>query len=249
MLFLPTWGFSAMTTRLLEVVGVGFGYGGAQTLRGTSLALTNGGMVCLIGANGAGKTTMLRLISGLARPDSGEIRFEGRNIAGLPPQKILDLGISQVPQEGRVFADMTVYENLLMGAYRRTDKPGVREDLEMVYLYFPRLRERVKQRGGSLSGGERQMLAIARSLMARPSVLMMDEPSSGLAPMIVESLGNIICKMNKDGLSILLVEQNADLALRISHYGYVLERGTVVLEGDAKTLLDNPIVKEAYLGM
>ena len=249
MLSRPIWGSEEMTLKVLEIVNVEFEYGGAKALKGISMAVERGQINCLIGANGAGKTTTLRVISGLLKPKSGGILFQGKDIIGLPPQGILSLGIAQVPQEGRSFYDMSVLENLLMGAYLQKDKKSVEHDLAMVYGFFPRLRDRAKQRASSLSGGERQMLAIARALMSKPSVLMMDEPSAGLAPIVVETLGEIVSRMKSEDLSIFLVEQNADMALRVAHYGYVMERGKIVLEGDAKNLFENPTVRQAYLGM
>ena len=234
---------------LLELENVRFYYGGAEILRGISIILREKDMICLIGANGAGKTTTLRIISGLAKPTSGEIRYNGKNINGNPPQSILAKGIAQVLQEGGVFRDMTVYENLIMGAYLRKDRKTVNRDLEAVYEYFPVFKERSKQKGGKLSGGERQMLAIGRALMSRPILLLMDEPTSGLAPIVVTMVGEIILRINKDGISIILVEQNADLALNIARYGYVMERGNIALEGNTIDLLTNDMVKKAYLGL
>jgi len=234
---------------LLELERVKFSYGGAETLRGVSMRIHEGSVVCLIGANGAGKTTTLKLISGLGKPDSGEILFKGKSIAGDDPQSILEMGITQVPQEGRPFPFLTVYENLLMGAFVRKDKKAVREDVAKVYELFPVLRERSSQKSGKLSGGERRMLAIGRALMSKPILLMMDEPSSGLAPVIIQEFRNTIPKMQEEGVSILLVEQNADLALKVAQFGYVMERGEIVLSGLASQLLDNPTVKKAYLGM
>jgi len=206
-------------------------------------------IVCLIGTNGAGKTTTLRTISGLKQPISGEIRFQKKDIVGMRPPSILELGIAQVPQEGKIFRHMTVYENLMMGAYLRNDKKGIKEDLSMIYDYFPILKPRSGQAGGKLSGGERQMLSIARAMMSNPKLLMMDEPTAGLAPMVVRKVGEIISRLNGDGLSILLVEQNADLSLRTAAYGYVLERGKIALSGKTTDLLSNDFVREAYLGM
>jgi len=234
---------------LLELDEVKISYGGARIIRGISLGVDEGDVVCLIGANGAGKTTLLRAISGLERPRFGTIKFRGENIGQVPPPEILARGLVHVPQEGRLFGDMSVQENLLMGAYLRRDKAGVEDDLGVVYGYFPVLRERSRLRAGSLSGGERQMLALGRALMSKPQVLMMDEPTAGLAPQVVQMIGQIILKMNQAGISILLVEQNAELALGVARYGYVLERGRVVVEGTAGELRRNEQVREAYLGM
>ena len=234
---------------LLELDEVKISYGGARIIRGISLGVEEGDVVCLIGANGAGKTTLLRAISGLERPNSGTIKFRGENIGQVPPPEILARGLVHVPQEGRLFGNMSVQENLLMGAYLRRDKAGVESDLRVVYDYFPILRERSRLRAGSLSGGERQMLAMGRALMSKPQVLMMEEPTAGLAPQVVQMIGQIILKMNQAGISILLVEQNAELALGVARYGYVLERGRVVVEGTAGELRRNEQVREAYLGI
>ncbi len=233
---------------ILELEDVKVSFGGAKILRGVSLRLAEGDVICVIGANGAGKTTALRTISGLERPEFGRIRFRGRDISGLRPKEILILGLTLVPEQGRLFRDLTVYENLMMGAYLRRDKKGVAKDLKTVYGYFPLLAERAGQRAGSLSGGERQMLAVGRALMSRPAALMMDEPSSGLAPQFVAMLGRIILDINQEGISVFLVEQNAEMALNVARYGYVLERGRIRLEGDTKDLMTNDMVKEAYLG-
>ena len=233
----------------LELNDVRVDYGGARILRGVSMNLKKGDVICIIGPNGAGKTTILRTISGLKRPASGHIMFEGKNITRTPPQDILAMGIAHVPQEGRVFKEMTVYQNLAMGAYLRKDKSKIDSDLKVIYNYFPVLRMRSKQKAGRLSGGERQMLAIGRALMSNPTVLIMDEPTLGLAPIMVKLVGEIILKLNSDGLSIVLVEQNADLALNISSYGYVMEQGKIAIEGETRKLLSNDSVREAYLGI
>jgi branched-chain amino acid transport system ATP-binding protein len=235
--------------RILELINLQFNYGGARTLHGVSIRLVEGDVVCIIGANGAGKTTTLRIISGLERPLSGEIRFQNQRIDGLPPKEIIARGITHVPEQGRLFRDMTVFENLMMGAYLRKDKEAIEQDLKKVYGYFPRLAERTKQRAGSLSGGERQMLAVGRALMSKPKVLLMDEPSSGLAPQLVTMVGQIVLDINNEGISIILVEQNAEMALNIASYGYILERGSVALEGETRTLINNDQIKQAYLGM
>jgi len=236
-------------TILLDLQNVKVSYGGAKILNGVSMSVEEGTIVCLIGANGAGKTTTLRTISGLTQPDSGEIKYRGQTIIGMRPQKILSTGIAHVPQEGRLFRDMTVYENLAMGAYLQHDKAQMEADLYKIYEYFPVLKARLKQKADKMSGGERQMLAIARALLSKPRVLMMDEPTSGLAPIMVKTVGEITSMLNTDGISILMVEQNAEFALKIAHYGYVMERGKVVLEGKTNDLLTNNMVKEAYLGI
>jgi branched-chain amino acid transport system ATP-binding protein len=234
---------------ILSLEDIRFGYGGARILRGVSIVLADGDVMCVIGANGAGKTTTLRTISGLEKPESGQIRFKGWRIDGLSPKEILALGISHMPEQGRLFRDMSVFENLMMGAYLRKDKEAIRRDLEKVYGYFPRLAERARQRGGSLSGGERQMLVVGRALMSHPTVLLMDEPSSGLAPQLVAMLSRVILDINEEGISIVLVEQNAEMALNLACYGYVLERGRVALEGRTEELIRNQLIKQAYLGM
>lgn len=234
---------------LLELEDVRFNYGGAEILRGVSLKLEEGDIICLIGANGVGKTTTLRLISGLERGASGRILFQGERIDRASPQSILRRGIAQVPERGRIFRDMSVYENLVMGAYIRRDKLEINKDLEMVHQYFPILKERARQKAGSLSGGEQQMLAIGRALMSRPKVLLMDEPTSGLAPLVVEMLCEIILRINGEGISIVLAEQNAEIALSLAGYGYVMEKGRVILEGATRDLFSNNVVKRAYLGI
>lgn len=234
---------------LLEVRDLKVDFHGAKVLRGISLGLEAGQVVCLIGGNGAGKTTTLRTISGLQRPCGGDILVEGRSLIRTSPPEILALGLAQVPQEGRVFREMTVLENLSMGAFSRPKDNRVRADLERIYGYFPVLEERAGQPAGSLSGGERQMLAIGRALMARPKILMLDEPTSGLAPMIVGLVGRIIGQLNEEGLSIILVEQNAEMALTTADYGYVLERGRITVHGPTGDLMNNDLVRQAYLGI
>ena len=238
-----------ITESFLKIEKLHFSYGGARILRGVSLDLFKGDVVCIIGPNGAGKTTMLRTISGLERPTSGQILFDGNRMDGLSPKKILSAGISLVPEQGRLFPDMTVFENLMMGAYLRNDRKNIMKDLDVVYRYFPRLGARARQRAGSLSGGERQMAAVGRALMSEPKVLLMDEPSSGLAPQLVSMVGQIVLDINKDGISVLLVEQNADMALNVSRYGYALEQGRVSLEGETTELISHPRIKKTYLGI
>jgi len=233
---------------MLSVATLHVAYGAVPALRGVSLEVNEGEVVALIGANGAGKSTLLRTISGLLRPSSGEVRFEGRSLRGLPEDKIVRLGILQV-QEGRgILTRMTVQENLEMGAYGRRDRAGVREDMEMVFDRFPVLRARRRQFGATLSGGEQQMLAIGRSLMARPKLLMLDEPSLGLAPMLVREIFRIIAEFKREKRTILLVEQNARKALLCADRGYVLETGTIVLTGTGEALLKSEEVQAAYLG-
>ncbi len=234
---------------MLEIKNLTVDYGVITALRGISLSVKAGGIVTLIGANGAGKTTTLKAISGLLKTKSGEIFYEGRNIANLPPHQIVKLGLSHVPEGRMIFANLTVMENLLLGAYLQRDKQIVQNELEHVFALFPRLQQREKQTAGTLSGGEQQMLAIGRALMGKPKFLMLDEPSLGLAPLLVKTIFEKIVEINRqEGITILLVEQNANLALEISHFGYVLETGKVVLSGDSAALRQNPQIKSAYLG-
>jgi len=223
-------------------------YGRVEALKGVSLEVDQGAIVTLIGANGAGKSTALRAISGLVRPASGEILFQGKRIDCLSPQDVVRRGIAHVPEGRRVFPFMTVRENLNMGAFRRKDKEEIKKNLEGIFEHFPILRERRNQRAGSLSGGEQQMLAIGRALMSQPTLLLLDEPSLGLAPLMVREVGRIIGEINQRKVGIILVEQNARMALRIAHKGYVLETGSIALQGLASDLIDNEHVKKAYLG-
>ncbi|MET0851194.1 MAG: ABC transporter ATP-binding protein [Candidatus Rokuibacteriota bacterium] len=233
---------------MLRVNDLHVGYGAIRALRGVSLEVNAGEVVALIGANGAGKSTLLRTVSGILQPSSGDVTFEGRNLRGLAEDKIVRLGILQV-QEGRgILTRMTVLENLEMGAYGRSDKAGIREDMEMVFGKFPVLRERQRQFGATLSGGEQQMLAIGRALMARPKLLMLDEPSLGLAPMLVQEIFRIIMDFKREKRTILLVEQNAKKALQCADRGYVLETGTIRLAGTGEALLKSEEVQAAYLG-
>jgi len=233
---------------ILELEEVNVYYGAIQALKGISFTVAEGEIVTLIGANGAGKSTTLKTISGLLRPRSGLVRFAGEDLTRVPAHRIVSLGISQVPEGRRVFANLTVMENLELGAYCRTDAVGIRQDLEKVFALFPRLAERRRQLAGSLSGGEQQMLAIARGLMSRPRLMLMDEPSMGLAPLLVQEIFRIIQEINAAGTTVLLVEQNAHMALSVAHRAYVLETGRIVLSGPAQELAQNPKVKEAYLG-
>jgi branched-chain amino acid transport system ATP-binding protein len=234
---------------VLEIKNLTVNYGAITALRGISFDVKPGDIVTLIGANGAGKTTSLRAISGLLKVKSGEVIYQGRNIANLPPHEIVKLGISHVPEGRMVFANLTVMENLMMGAYLQKDKQVIRKELEYVFGIFPRLLERQKQVAGTLSGGEQQMLAIGRALMGKPKFLMLDEPSLGIAPLLVKTIFEKIVEINRQhGISILLVEQNANLALEISRYGYVLETGSIILRDESAALRQNPQVKSAYLG-
>jgi branched-chain amino acid transport system ATP-binding protein len=232
----------------LEISDLRVSYGGIKALKGISLTVEEGQIVTLIGANGAGKSTTLRSISGLLKADGGSIVYNGENILGAPAKEIVRRGIVMVPEGRRVFPDMSVRENLLIGAFVRKDRPEIEKDMDYVYSLFPRLKERAWQMAGTLSGGEQQMLAVGRALMSRPKLLIMDEPSLGLAPLVVRDIFGIIRRVNGDGITVLLIEQNANAALRVAHYGYVLETGSIVLEGPGSELLVNPSVQEAYLG-
>jgi branched-chain amino acid transport system ATP-binding protein len=234
---------------LLELEDVHVRYGGIEAVKGISFEVDEGELVTLIGGNGAGKTTTLKTISGLKRPSEGTILFEGRPIESIPAHEIVDMGVCQAPEGRRIFPRMTVHENLEMGAYGRKDHSSVKEDYERVYTLFPVLRERQKQKGGTLSGGEQQMLAIGRALMGRPRLLMLDEPSMGLAPLVVEKIFGLLREIHEQGTTILLVEQNAQAALRLADRGYVIESGEIVLTDEAKALLGNEQVRKAYLGV
>jgi len=233
---------------LLKVENLHVAYGAIRALQGISFQINEGEVVTLIGANGAGKSTTLRTISGLLRPIEGDIQFKGRSITRTPAERIVRMGVSQVPEGRQIFSRLTVRENLEMGAFTRTDKREIAESMERVFASFPRLKERINQQGGTLSGGEQQMLAMGRGLMSVPELLLLDEPSMGLAPILVEEIFNIIHGINAQGTSILLVEQNAAMALSVAHRGYVLETGNIVLEGSAQELLENRQVQAAYLG-
>jgi len=233
---------------VLHVEGIHTFYGTIEALKGISLEVREGEIVTLIGSNGAGKTTTLRSINGLNHPRDGSIHFAGKNITREPPHDVVRMGISQSPEGRKLFPRMSVLENLEMGAFQRRDRTGMREDLERVYSLFPRLAERKLQRAGTLSGGEQQMVAIGRALMARPKLLLLDEPSMGLAPIFVERVFETIKEINEQGTTILLVEQNAMMALEIASRGYVLETGTIALADDAATLRQNEQVRKAYLG-
>jgi branched-chain amino acid transport system ATP-binding protein len=234
---------------LLQVSGLQVAYGDVQALWGVDFEVPAGRIVALLGANGAGKTTTLRTVSGLVRPRAGRIRFEGRDLDALSPPAIVALGVGHIPEGRRLWPGMTVAENLELGAYPARARPRRRESLDWVLGLFPRLAERLRQRAGTLSGGEQQMLAIGRALMARPRLLMLDEPSLGLAPLVVAELFRTIRAVNADGLTVLLVEQNVHQALQIADHGYVLETGRIVTAGSARALLDDPDIKEAYLGL
>ncbi len=239
-----------MGEALLAVANIETYYGPVIAIRGVSFAVPEGGIVAVLGPNGAGKTTILKTVSGVMDPQKGTVRFAGREIQGMDPDRITRLGLSHVPEGREVFPFLTVRDNLLMGAYTRNDADGIARDLEMVHGYFPVLRERENQIAGRLSGGEQQMLAISRALMSRPKMMLLDEPSLGLAPKLVKDIFDIILRINRErGVSILLVEQNAHMALKTADYGYVLEVGRVVMEDRCERLLDQEDIKEFYLGM
>ena len=233
---------------MLKVENINVYYGAIHALKGISVEVKQGEIVTLIGANGAGKSTILRTISGLLRAKTGDIVFEGNAIGGMPAEEIVRKGISQVPEGRRIFANMTVAENLELGAYIRSDKAGIRKDIDKVFERFPRLGERRSQIAGTLSGGEQQMLAIGRGLMSQPKLMLLDEPSMGLAPLLVKEIFSIIQEINASGTTILLVEQNAHMALSIAHKAYELETGRITLSGTAKELSESEAVRKAYLG-
>jgi branched-chain amino acid transport system ATP-binding protein len=233
---------------LLALEGLQVSYGGIRAVKGIDLHVEPGELVCLIGANGAGKTTTLRAITGLARAADGRILYEGRDIAALRVHEIARRGLALVPEGRGVFAQLTIEENLAMGAYARSDRGAIAADVERAFTLFPRLKERRRQTAGTLSGGEQQMLAISRALMSRPKLLLLDEPSMGLAPLMVERIFDVVRAIAAEGVTMLLVEQNARLALEVSHRGYVLEGGLVAFSGEARSLLGDPRIREAYLG-
>ena len=233
---------------MLKVNDLVVSYGGIEALKGIPLEVPDGKIVTLIGANGAGKSTLLRSIIGLVKPDSGSVTYGDKQLIGLNSQQIVENGITLVPEGRRVFPNLTVLENLQIGAYLRSDKEGIEKDIRWIYDLFPRLEERSWQMAGTLSGGEQQMLAVGRALMCRPKVLMMDEPSLGLAPLIIKDIFNIIQEINRQGMTILLIEQNANMALKVADIAYVLETGRITMTGSGRELLENPEIKAAYLG-
>ena len=233
---------------MLKIENLHVSYGGIKALRGISLEVPDGKIVTLIGANGAGKSTTLRTISGLVKADSGSITYNDQELLGKPINKVLEAGIAQAPEGRRVFPNLTVLENLKIGAYLRSDKDGIERDIKWVYELFPRLKERHWQLAGTLSGGEQQMLAVGRALMSRPKLLMMDEPSLGLAPLVVQGIFDIIRTINEQGVTVLLIEQNANMALKIADYAYVLETGNITKSGTGAELLADESIKESYLG-
>jgi branched-chain amino acid transport system ATP-binding protein len=243
-----TLGARESRKQLLEVKDLHVSYGAITALRGVSLAVGQGEVVALIGANGAGKTSTLRAISGMLKPRSGQIRLADQEIQGLKSNLLVPKGMAHAPEGRGIFLNLSVMENLELGAYLRRDTAEIKQDLDYVFGLFPRMRERMKQQAGTLSGGEQQMLSISRALMSRPKLLLLDEPSLGLAPQVVETIFRILREVNGRGVSILLVEQNAHLALNLAHFGYVLETGEVVMQGEGKALLAAPEIRKAYLG-
>ena len=244
----PSSPFAPRKEALLDVKELRAGYGVIEVLKGISIHVDPGEIVCVIGANGAGKTTTLMCISGIVKTRGGSIHFTGNDLARVPAHDIVKLGLAQSPEGRKIFPRLTVLENLQMGAFTRSDEAGIKEDIEKAYHYFPILKDRQKQVGGTLSGGEQQMLAIARALMARPKLLLLDEPSLGLAPMIVVKIFQVIRELNREGMSVLLVEQNARMALKLAHRGYVMETGSIIFSDRADVLLNDPRIQAAYLG-
>jgi len=234
---------------VLEIQNLHVFYGGIHALQGISISVPDGKVVTLLGANGAGKTTTLRAVMGLVRPKEGQIMLDGKSLLGKRPYEIVRMGLSMAPEGRKIFPDLTVMENLLLGAYARTDTAGISRDLEFVFFLFPRLKERQNQRGGTLSGGEQQMLAVARALMAGPKLLLLDEPSLGLAPVLITEVYRAFQRLREEGRTILLVEQNARAALSLADYGYVLETGRLVAQGPTPELRDSELVRKAYLGI
>ncbi len=237
-----------MTPPLLEVTDLVTAYGKIEALKGVTLSVQQGSITCLLGPNGAGKTTLMFSAAGILKPRAGSIRLAGREIAGSPPHEIVGAGLALVPENRLVFAQMTVLENLRAGAYRRDDKAAVAADIDRMFARFPRLRERIAQPAGTLSGGEQQMLAVARALMSRPKLLLMDEPSLGLAPLVVAEIFRIVTELNRDGTTILLVEQNAHQALKVAHHFYLIEQGRITFSGDPGSLAEDEVIRRAYLG-
>ncbi len=233
---------------MLDIKDLQVYYDGIHAIKGVSLEVARGALVTLVGSNGAGKSTLLRTICGLKKPSSGELRFQERSLLDMSVTRIVQMGISMVPEGRQIFPDLTVMENLRLGAYIRTDQDGIARDQERVFSLFPRLKERASQKGGTLSGGEQQMLAIARGLMAKPSLLLLDEPSLGLAPILVEEVFRVIQEIHAEGVTVLLIEQNAQAALAIADYGYVMESGRIALQGKGQDLLHDEAVQRAYLG-
>ncbi|PLZ01221.1 ABC transporter ATP-binding protein [Burkholderia sp. WAC0059] len=237
-----------MATAMLKIKGLQVNYGGIQAVKGVDLDVAQGELVTLIGANGAGKTTTMKAITGLKAYSAGDIEFLGQSIKGVPPHELLKRGLAMVPEGRGIFARMSIIENMQMGAYLRKDKDGIKNDVERMFGFFPRLKERSTQLAGTLSGGEQQMLAMSRAIISKPKLLLLDEPSMGLSPIMVEKIFEVVREISKEGITVLLVEQNARLALQAANRGYVMDSGLVTMEGNAKDMLDDPKVRAAYLG-
>ncbi len=237
-----------MATAMLKIKGLQVNYGGIQAVKGVDMEVAQGELVTLIGANGAGKTTTMKAITGLKPYSAGDIEYQGQSIKGVPAHELLKRGLAMVPEGRGIFARMSIIENMQMGAYLRNDSDAIQSDVERMFAYFPRLKERAKQLAGTLSGGEQQMLAMSRALISRPKLLLLDEPSMGLSPIMVEKIFEVVRDISKEGLTVLLVEQNARLALQAANRGYVMDSGSVTMSGDAKQMLDDPKVRAAYLG-
>ncbi|ABC38628.1 ABC transporter ATP-binding protein [Burkholderia thailandensis] len=237
-----------MAAAMLRIKGLQVNYGGIQAVKGVDMEVRQGELVTLIGANGAGKTTTMKAITGLKPYSAGDIEYDGKSIKGVPPHELLKRGLAMVPEGRGIFARMSIVENMQMGAYLRNDKEQIKKDVERMFGFFPRLKERASQLAGTLSGGEQQMLAMARAILSKPKLLLLDEPSMGLSPIMVEKIFEVVREISKEGITVLLVEQNARLALQAADRGYVMDSGTVTMEGDAKQMLDDPKVRAAYLG-
>ncbi|MXN74492.1 ATP-binding cassette domain-containing protein [Burkholderia sp. 4701] len=237
-----------MAAAMLKIKGLQVNYGGIQAVKGVDLEVRQGELVTLIGANGAGKTTTMKAITGLKPYSAGDIEYDGKSIKGVPSHELLKRGLAMVPEGRGIFARMSIVENMQMGAYLRNDKEQIKKDVERMFGFFPRLKERATQLAGTLSGGEQQMLAMARAILSKPKLLLLDEPSMGLSPIMVEKIFEVVRTISKEGITVLLVEQNARLALQAADRGYVMDSGTVTMEGDAKQMLDDPKVRAAYLG-
>ncbi|MDN7710494.1 ABC transporter ATP-binding protein [Burkholderia multivorans] len=237
-----------MAAAMLKIKGLQVNYGGIQAVKGVDMEVRQGELVTLIGANGAGKTTTMKAITGLKPYSAGDIEYDGKSIKGVPPHELLKRGLAMVPEGRGIFARMSIVENMQMGAYLRSDKEQIKKDVERMFGFFPRLKERASQLAGTLSGGEQQMVAMARAILSKPKLLLLDEPSMGLSPIMVEKIFEVVREISKEGITVLLVEQNARLALQAADRGYVMDSGTVTMEGDAKQMLDDPKVRAAYLG-
>ncbi|HEF5870107.1 TPA: ABC transporter ATP-binding protein [Burkholderia cenocepacia] len=237
-----------MAAAMLKIKGLQVNYGGIQAVKGVDMEVRQGELVTLIGANGAGKTTTMKAITGLKPYSAGDIEYDGKSIKGIPPHELLKRGLAMVPEGRGIFARMSIVENMQMGAYLRNDKEQIKKDVDRMFGFFPRLKERATQLAGTLSGGEQQMLAMSRAILSKPKLLLLDEPSMGLSPIMVEKIFEVVREISKEGITVLLVEQNARLALQAADRGYVMDSGTVTMEGDAKQMLDDPKVRAAYLG-